>query len=78
MKWSIVFAAACLVTVRLVALDGQPNLHDPSTVIAENGKYYVYAHRQRSAGFHVRRWLDVAAGGRRDAGRRRAASRVPM
>ena len=43
MKWSIVFAAACLVTVRLVALDGQPNLHDPSTVIAENGKYYVYA-----------------------------------
>ena len=43
MKWSIVFAAACLVTVRLVALDGQPGLHDPSTVIVENGKYYVYA-----------------------------------
>ena len=43
MKWSIVFAAACLLTVPLVALDGQPSLHDPSTVIAENGKYYVYA-----------------------------------
>jgi len=36
-------AAACIVAVPLVALDGQPGLHDPSTVIAENGKYYVYA-----------------------------------
>ena len=36
-------AAACVVAVPLVALDGQPGLHDPSTVIAENGKYYVYA-----------------------------------
>ena len=26
-----------------MALDGQPGLHDPSTVIVENGKYYVYA-----------------------------------
>jgi arabinan endo-1,5-alpha-L-arabinosidase len=36
-------AAACVLVVPLVALDGQPGLHDPSTVIAENGKYYVYA-----------------------------------
>jgi len=43
MKWSLVVAAACLLTVPVVALDGQPGLHDPSTVIAENGKYYVYA-----------------------------------
>jgi arabinan endo-1,5-alpha-L-arabinosidase len=43
MKWSLAVGAACLLTVPLVALDGQPGLHDPSTVIAENGKYYVYA-----------------------------------
>ena len=34
---------ACVLAVPLVALDGQPGLHDPSTVIVENGKYYVYA-----------------------------------
>ena len=43
MKWRIAVGAACLLTVPVVALDGQPGLHDPSTVIAENGKYYVYA-----------------------------------
>ena len=36
-------AAACLVAVPLAALEGQPGLHDPSTVIVEHGKYYVYA-----------------------------------
>ena len=36
-------AAACLLAGPVVALDGQPTLHDPSTVIVENGKYYVYA-----------------------------------
>ena len=36
-------AAACALAVPIVALDGQPALHDPSTVIVENGKYYVYA-----------------------------------
>jgi len=40
---AVVVAAACVLAVPLVALDGQPGLHDPSTVIAENGKYYVYA-----------------------------------
>ena len=39
----IAVAAACVLAVPLAALDGQPVLHDPSTVIAENGKYYVYA-----------------------------------
>ena len=43
MKWRIAVAAACVLAVPLVALDGQPGLHDPSTVIVENGKYYVYA-----------------------------------
>ena len=36
-------AAACALAVPVVALDGQPGMHDPSTVIVENGKYYVYA-----------------------------------
>jgi arabinan endo-1,5-alpha-L-arabinosidase len=36
-------AAACVLAVPLAALDGQPALHDPSTVIVEKGKYYVYA-----------------------------------
>jgi arabinan endo-1,5-alpha-L-arabinosidase len=35
--------AAWLLAVPLMALDGQPGLHDPSTVIVENGRYYVYA-----------------------------------
>ena len=39
----IVVAAACVLAVPVLALDGQPGLHDPSTVIVENGKYYVYA-----------------------------------
>ena len=43
MTWRMAVAAACLLAGRVLALDGQPGLHDPSTVIAENGKYYVYA-----------------------------------
>ena len=39
----VVVAAACALAVPIVALDGQPGMHDPSTVIVENGKYYVYA-----------------------------------
>jgi arabinan endo-1,5-alpha-L-arabinosidase len=39
----VAVAAACVLAVPLAALDGQPGLHDPSTVIVENGKYYVYA-----------------------------------
>ena len=43
MKWTVAVAARCVLAIPLVALDGQPGLHDPSTVIAEHGKYYVYA-----------------------------------
>jgi len=39
----VAVAAACVLVVPLAALDGEPGLHDPSTVIVENGKYYVYA-----------------------------------
>ena len=34
----LVVAAAYVLAVPLLALDGQPGLHDPSTVIVENGK----------------------------------------
>jgi len=40
MKWTVAVAARCVLAIPLVALDPQPGLHDPSTVIAENGKYY--------------------------------------
>ena len=33
---------ALLLGSSLLALDGQPGLHDPSTVIVHNGKYYVF------------------------------------
>src|SRR5436190_6951757 len=39
----VVLVAACVLAVPVLALDGQPGMHDPSTVIVENGKYYVYA-----------------------------------
>jgi arabinan endo-1,5-alpha-L-arabinosidase len=35
-------AAALLIVSPLLALDGQPGLHDPSTVALENGRFYVY------------------------------------
>ena len=36
-------AAALLPVSPMRALDGQPGLHDPSTVIAHDGRFYVYA-----------------------------------
>jgi hypothetical protein len=45
----IVVAAACVLAGPALALDGQPGLHDPSTVIVENGKYYGYAIRDRNS-----------------------------
>ena len=44
MRYSaVVMAAAVLLLPPPGALDGQPGMHDPSTVIAHDGKYYVYA-----------------------------------
>lgn len=43
-------AAACLLADPVAALDGQPGLHDPSTVIVENGKYYAGSVMQAVAG----------------------------
>jgi arabinan endo-1,5-alpha-L-arabinosidase len=36
-------AAALLLVSTVLALDGQPGMHDPSTVIVHDGKFYVYA-----------------------------------
>ena len=34
---------ALLIVSPVFALDGQPGMHDPSTVVVHDGKYYVYA-----------------------------------
>jgi arabinan endo-1,5-alpha-L-arabinosidase len=41
-KFSTVTAAALLVVTPLLALDGDTAMHDPSTVIVENGKFYAF------------------------------------
>jgi arabinan endo-1,5-alpha-L-arabinosidase len=38
-----VLAAVLLLASHVSALDGDPGLHDPSTVIEADGKFYVYA-----------------------------------
>ena len=43
MKHSVVAAVACLLVAPVLALDGQPGMHDPSTVVMDGGKFYVYA-----------------------------------
>ena len=43
MKWITAVVAVYLLSGPAVALNGQTGLHDPSTVIVEHGKYYVYA-----------------------------------
>jgi arabinan endo-1,5-alpha-L-arabinosidase len=43
MKRTIVIAAAVLLASPVLALDGQPGMHDPSTVVMQDGKFYVYA-----------------------------------
>jgi arabinan endo-1,5-alpha-L-arabinosidase len=43
MKWSLRVAATLCLAAPVLALDGQPGLHDPSTVVVDHGKFYVYA-----------------------------------
>jgi len=43
MKYSVVAAVAFLLVSPALALDGQPGMHDPSTVVRHDGKFYVYA-----------------------------------
>jgi arabinan endo-1,5-alpha-L-arabinosidase len=44
MKRRVVATAAALLLVSpVLALDGQPGMHDPSTIVVHDGKFYVYA-----------------------------------
>ena len=43
MKSRCVAAAMLLLVAPAFALDGEPGMHDPSTVIQPDGKFYVYA-----------------------------------
>ena len=36
------FASVLLLTMPLFGLDGQPGMHDPSTVVVDNGRFYSY------------------------------------
>jgi len=42
-RFALAAAAMLLALAPAHALDGQPGMHDPSTVIEANGKFYVYA-----------------------------------
>ena len=42
-RFALAAAAMLLALASALALDGQPGMHDPSTVIEANGKFYVYA-----------------------------------
>ena len=42
-RFSLAAAAMLLALAPALALDGEPGMHDPSTVIESNGKFYVYA-----------------------------------
>ena len=43
MTYRLVAAIALLLVSPVLALDGQPGMHDPSTVVVHDGKFYVYA-----------------------------------
>ena len=42
MKNHLLIAATLLLVAPLFGLDGQPGIHDPSTIVLHDGKYYVY------------------------------------
>ena len=41
-KWSLTLTAAALLVAPAIALDGDPGMHDPSTVVMDGGKFYSY------------------------------------
>ena len=43
MRRGLILSMAILAASPLLALDGEPAMHDPSTVVLDNGKFYVYA-----------------------------------
>jgi arabinan endo-1,5-alpha-L-arabinosidase len=42
MNYRVTAAITLLLVSPLLALDGQPGIHDPSTVVVHDGKYYTY------------------------------------
>ena len=42
-RFALAAAAMLLALAPVLALDGEPGMHDPSTVIEAGGKFYVYA-----------------------------------
>jgi arabinan endo-1,5-alpha-L-arabinosidase len=42
-QFALAAAAMLLALAPALGLDGEPGMHDPSTVIEANGKFYVYA-----------------------------------
>jgi arabinan endo-1,5-alpha-L-arabinosidase len=42
MTWRLVAAAVLWLAAQMPALDGQPGIHDPSTIVQQNGRFYVY------------------------------------
>jgi hypothetical protein len=52
-RFRLAAAAMLLAIAPARALHGQPAMHDPSTVIATGGKFYVYATGQRTASIPV-------------------------
>ena len=76
MNYPITAAILLLLLSPQPALDGQPGIHDPSTIAVHDGKYYTYATGAGLPILGLRRWLDVAARGRVDErGARRAPGR---
>ena len=74
MKCWLAAVVAVLLAAPLVALDGDPAMHDPSTIVLHNGKFYAYRHRQRFADLDLGRRLDLAARRHADAGACRAGA----
>jgi arabinan endo-1,5-alpha-L-arabinosidase len=42
MKHTLLLASILLLVSQMFGLDGQPGIHDPSTIILHDGKFYVY------------------------------------
>ena len=49
MTHRLVAATVLLLVSPVLALDGQPGIHDPSTVVMHGGKFYTYGTGGRSA-----------------------------
>ena len=65
MKPWLMAAVAILCAAPLLALDGEPGMHDPSTVVVHDGRFYAFGTGGGLPILDLRRWMDVAARRRR-------------